>query len=115
MAGRDVDKARSLVHRHEVRRRDRALAVDPRVAERMPDELRPFEESEHAVLGISNHREEIVHACARDDVDLSEGCTAIARLAGRVHGVVVQTTANNGVFPSRGANLVGTVFTRNFT
>src|SRR3989442_683341 len=40
------------------------------MAERMPDELRPLEATEDAVLGIPKHREEIVHACERDNVDL---------------------------------------------
>src|SRR5439155_1490601 len=71
VAGRDVDEARALVHRHEVRRRDRALAVDPRMPERVADETLALKESERVVRGRLEERKKLVHPRPSNDVDLS--------------------------------------------
>ena len=48
-------------------------------------------------------------------VYISVGCTAIARLAGKVHGVVVQITSETGRPPTARTSSAGTVLTGNFT
>ena len=109
VAGRDVHEPGARVHGHEVGGEHRHVAVDPRVLADVPSRSRPDEGErrrrraaahglELAAKASTSGRATISTSPSRSTrgVASPSGCTAIARLAGSVHGVVVQMTQMRG-------------------
>ena len=103
VARRDVDQAGPRVHRDERGARDPARALDPRMPVLEPRELGPLERPRGAAADLSRatpgdarRRGRRPRRASRRPTSsatyFSLGFTATARLAGSVHGVVVQMT-----------------------